>query len=217
MESLQQKAYSHIQNMILENKLKPHEIYSETKFAREIGISRTPFRDAVHRLAQDGYLDIIPNKGFQVHTLTVQDVSETFQMRSAIEGYCTLQITRESGSPKALKLFSELDELTFQMGRILRTNHSIEEFWDYDRCFHVVIVHYMENALFNHTFDSYMYRIDRLAALSLLHKNRMENTHAEHTAILNAMKAGDVTAAMDATLRHMEIPKNINMEDLQQL
>ncbi len=215
MVSLQQQAYDHIKKMIESNELKSQEIYSETRFAKEIGISRTPFRDAIHRLAQDGYLDIIPSKGFRVHQLTPKDVDETFQMRSAIEGYCTLQITREYQTPKAIRLFSDLDELVFQMSRILKTTHSIDEFWDYDHRFHIAIVHYMENELFNRMFDTYMYRIQKLASLSLSHEGRMENTFAEHSAILEVMKCGDSSRIMEVTLQHMENPHDINMEDLQ--
>lgn len=217
MVSLQQQAYDHIKKMIECNELKPQEIYSETRFAKEIGISRTPFRDAIHRLVHDGYLDIIPSKGFRVHQLTSQDVDETFQMRSAIEGYCTLQITRDYQMPKAVRLFSDLDELVFQMSRIIKTSHSIEEFWDYDYRFHIAIVQYMGNELFNHMFDTYMYRISRLAALSLAHEQRMENTLAEHMAILDVMKAGDISKIMEVTLQHMENPHDINMEDLHNL
>ena len=95
MIPLNEQAYKHLQKLILENQLSYHEIYSETKLSKEIGISRTPFRDAIHRLAQEGYIDIIPNKGFMLHQLTKQDVNETFQVRSALESYCTFQICKD--------------------------------------------------------------------------------------------------------------------------
>jgi DNA-binding GntR family transcriptional regulator len=218
MKSLQQQAYDHIKNMIVRNELMPEMIYSETKIAQEIGISRTPCRDAIHRLVQDGYLDIIPSTGFRIHQLTKQDVDDTIQMRSAIEGYCTLQIARECRSHKALMLFSDLDEMVFQMSRIIKTNRSIDAFWDYDQRFHIAIVQYMENQIFNHIFDTYMYRIQRLATLSFAHENRMENALAEHNAILTAMKEGNTSDIVGITLTHMENPRMIvNQEVLQNL
>lgn len=89
MTPLNEQAYHHLKNLIITNGLSYQEIYSETKLSKELGISRTPLRDAVHRLAQEGYIDIIPSKGFCIHQLTKQDVSETFQIRSALECYCT--------------------------------------------------------------------------------------------------------------------------------
>lgn len=84
MKTLNEQAYEHLSTMIIENQLSYQKIYSETKLSKEIGISRTPFRDAVHRLAQEGYIDIIPSKGFRLHQLSEQDVMDTFQIRSAL-------------------------------------------------------------------------------------------------------------------------------------
>lgn len=214
MRTLQELVYEHIIKLIKTKEIEPKKIYSETKMAKQLGVSRTPFRDAIHRLAQDGYIDIIPSKGFCIHQLTLKDVDETFQMRSAIEGYCTLQITKDYESDSSKVLFSKLDELLFQMKRIMKTTHKKEEFWEYDHKFHIEIVHHLNNELFDRTFDSYMFRIERLAMLSLSHEERMENTIAEHTDILNVMKAGDTTRIMEVTMRHMDNPHEINTEDL---
>ena len=92
MLPLNEQAYQHLQSLIMTGQLSYNQVYSETKLAKELGISRTPFRDAVHRLAQEGYIDIIPSKGFMLHQLTKKDVVETFQIRSALESYCTLQL-----------------------------------------------------------------------------------------------------------------------------
>ena len=54
MLPLNEQAYQHLQKLILSNRLSYGQIYSETRLSRELGISRTPFRDAVHRLAQEG-------------------------------------------------------------------------------------------------------------------------------------------------------------------
>ncbi len=105
---LNEQAYLHLKHMIVKGELSPEEIYSETKLSKELGISRTPFRDAIHRLTQEGYIDIIPSKGFILHKLTRQDVDETFQIRSALECYCTLQIAENADSLPAKKLIEEL-------------------------------------------------------------------------------------------------------------
>ena len=54
MTPLNKQAFLHLKNMIINNELSYLEIYSETKLSKELGISRTPFRDAIHRLAQEG-------------------------------------------------------------------------------------------------------------------------------------------------------------------
>ena len=214
MTPLNEQAYQHLQNLIMDNQFSYHEIYSETKLAQELGISRTPFRDAIHRLAQEGYIDIIPNKGFMLHQLTKEDVNETFQIRSALESYCTMQICKESGSRKAGRLFKELTKIMEKMEKVMTSSHSIDEFCEFDFQFHTQIINYLENEQFSSIFATFMYRMKRLAKLSLSHSGRMENTYKEHMDILNAMKSGDVEHIYDITIQHMERPKGINLEDL---
>lgn len=214
MTTLNQQAYEYLRTMITSQQLSYQEIYSETKLAQKLGISRTPFRDAIHRLVQEGYLDIIPSKGFQLHQLTRQDVEETFQVRSALETYCTMEITRNHQTPKAKQLFQKLHTIMEQMDCILHSTQSIEEFSHYDFEFHVAIIHYLENQQFSSIFDKFLYRMQRLAALSLSHEGRMEDTYAEHLEILNAMEQGRTDQIYEITLTHMEVPKGINLEDL---
>lgn len=214
MVSLNEQAYLHLQHLIMENQFSYHEIYSETKIAKELGISRTPFRDAVHRLAQEGYIDIIPNKGFMLHQLDRKDVNETFQIRSALESYCTMQICRESGSRKAKKLFKELHCIMEHMKEIMESTHSIDDFCEYDFRFHVRIINYLENEQFSSIFSTFIYRMRRLAKLSLAHKERMEDTYKEHMDILTCMENGDIEHIYETTILHMERPKGINLEDL---
>lgn len=214
MIPLNERAYEHLQNLIMDSKLSYQKIYSETKLSQELGISRTPLRDAIHRLAQEGYIDIIPSKGFQLHQLTKKDVDETFQVRSALECYCTLEIAKHAGERTAKKLFRELDGLMAKLKNILDTTQSIEEFCDYDFQFHVKIIEYMQNEQFSSIFATFMYRMRRLAELSLTHKGRMQDTYEEHLAILETMKKGDTKQIYETTLRHMNTPRGINMEDL---
>ena len=128
MTPLNEQAYNYLQKLIMENHFSYQEVYSETKLSKELGISRTPLRDAVHRLAQEGYIDIIPSKGFMLHQMNRKDVNETFQIRSALECYCTLQITRSYESRNSKKLFRELDFIMECLKEILETTKSIEEF-----------------------------------------------------------------------------------------
>ncbi len=214
MTPLNEQAFLHLKNMIINNELSYQEIYSETKLSKELGISRTPFRDAIHRLAQEGYIDIIPSKGFRIHKLTKQDVDETFQVRSALECYCTFQIAKESHTRKAKRLFKELGRIMEELTEILNTTQSIEDFCEYDFQFHNKIIDYLQNEQFTSVFSAFMYRMRKLAELSLAHKGRMQDTYDEHMAILTAMKDGDTMHIYEITLKHMDTPRGINLEDL---
>ncbi|MGM9531765.1 GntR family transcriptional regulator [Intestinibacter sp.] len=214
MKPLQLKAYDYIKDLILTHKLQEDEIYSETKIAKELGISRTPLRDAIHHLVEEGYIDIIPSKGFKLHKMTKQDVLDTFQIRSAIEGYCTFYITKNYKTEECQQLFSYLEYLLFKQEQILNSSKSIEEFTPFDNKFHIEIVHHLKNQSFNKLFDMQLYRIKALATSSLSHVGRMEDTLKEHKNIFNAMTSGDVENIYKITMEHMQNPLYINLEDL---
>ncbi len=218
MTPLNEQAYQHLQSLIMEGQFVYNQIYSETKLSKELGISRTPFRDAVHRLAQEGYIDIIPSKGFMLHQLTRQDIDETFQVRSALECYCTLQITKQVadapvGHP-VKKLIRELRLIMDMLKEIIDTGGSIEEFCEYDFQFHTKIIDYPGNHQISSIFATFKYRMRKLAELSLAHEGRLTDTWHEHLAILEAMEKGDVAHVYEITLTHMETAREINLEDL---
>lgn len=217
MKPLNEQAYDHLQKLITDGQLSYHEIYSETKLAKELGISRTPFRDAIHRLAQEGYIDIIPSKGFRLHQITERDVIETFQIRTALETYCTMQIARdvkEKNNANLRPFFKELDWLMENMKEVMENDRGIDEFCEYDFRFHRKIIDYLENEQFSSVFASFLYRMKRLAKLSLQHEGRMAQTVEEHQAILDAMKNGDTEHIYEITMVHMDRPRGINLEDL---
>lgn len=214
MTPLNEQAYQHLQELIMQGLFTYNRIYSETKLSKELGISRTPFRDAVHRLAQEGYIDIIPSKGFMLHQLTHQDIDETFQVRSALECYCTLAISKAHRSRPAKRLFKELHILTDHLREILESGGSIEEFCEYDFQFHTKIIEYSANRQFSSIFATFKYRMRKLAELSLAHEGRMLDTCNEHLAIVEAMEKGDVEHIYEITLTHMDTAWEINLDDL---
>ena len=213
---LQQQAYEHLKGLIYQDYFSYDQIYSETKVAKEMGISRTPMRDAIHRLSQERFLDIIPSKGFCLHQMNRQDIQETFQVRSAIEGYCTYLITKDFKMERAVSLFAQLHENLNRQKELLHTTKSVKDFVSIDNAFHLAIVQYAENHTLCDLFQSFLYRIQRLAILSLAHEGRMEETIQEHENILGAMEQGCINDIYSITMLHMEKPKGLNLDDIRQ-
>jgi len=211
---LQLVAYEHLKDMILNDTFDYGVVYSETKLSKEIGVSRTPLRDAIQRLVQEKYIDIIPSKGFQLHQMDEKDIIETYQFRSALEGFCTVQIAKDYQTDKAACLFSDLSELLLRQEKIHTTTGSIEEFTLYDNQFHIKIIDYLDNNVFREAFAIQIHMIKRLAMQSLSHEGRMQETLSEHYAMFNAMKNGETENIYNVTLQHMDKPKNMNLQDI---
>jgi DNA-binding GntR family transcriptional regulator len=206
---LQIQAYEHLKKMIQEGELDPNCIYSETKIAKDLGFSRTPMRDAIQRLSQERYLDIIPSKGFQIHTLSEQDLIETYQVRCALEGFCTVQLAKDFEKPEAQRIIHSLEDLLAQQEEVINTSHSILQFTELDRQFHDKMVRYLGNSVITDTFDAFRYQMEKQTTLSLAKEGRLEETLEEHRNIFENIKIGAVGRTYKAILAHLEKPKEI--------
>ena len=206
------QAYDHIKEKITNGDLSYNEIYSETALAREIGISRTPVRDAIHLLYQEGLIDIIPSKGFTLHKLTVQDVMNTYEIRSAIEGFCARKLALEKDTRPAKRILLELRGSLEKQRAIYESDKDVELFVDNDQAFHSFLISYGGNTAFREIFDQNMYRIRKFATYTLAKEGRMENTLKEHQQIYDLIAAGDASGVYEAVLTHMINPLDFNLE-----
>ena len=85
-QTISDKAYLAITELVFKRKLKPGDRLIETKLANDLGISRTPLREAITRLSQDGFFVTEPRKGTYVRDFQIEDVIEVYDIRIALEG-----------------------------------------------------------------------------------------------------------------------------------
>ena len=209
VKPLQIQSYETLKSMIQNGQFDPELIYSETKLSQELGISRTPVRDAIQRLAQEGYLDIIPSKGFRLHQMTQEDLTETYQIRCALEGFCAVQLAKDFELRRAQRVMEVLDELLQQQRQILESSHSAVEFTRYDWEFHENIIRYPGNDSFTSLFESIRYRIEDTAVRTLKMEGRMEATVAEHQEIIDHIRIGAGGRSYKSMLTHLDKPRHI--------
>ncbi len=209
---LQDKAYTYLIDKIKNGDLEADRIYSLNQMAKEIGISRTPLRDAVMKLAQERYIDVLPSKGFVLHKMTSEDMVETYQIRNAIESFCLKQLSRNINTERGQQYFNKITGKVDSMKEILSTSRSTEDFGRKDYEFHRSIVQYVGNETMLEMYRSFMYRIFWLNVSSFTREGRMEDTLSEHELMLRLIHDGD-TAAIDTLLEHhLRIPMEINQE-----
>ena len=142
---LQEKAYEFLKDKITKGELEYGKFYSETKMAAEIGISRTPFKDALVRLSQDRYIDIVPSRGFCLHTLSLQDITNTYQSRTAVEGFCALSLHTKRKEKEAAAVIEALFKDHENMAKAIADHASFSEILSYDLAFHRRIVEFSKN------------------------------------------------------------------------
>lgn len=209
---LQDRAYNYLIDMIKQGELEKGKIYSIKKMADEIGISRTPLRDAVMRLDQERYIDVMPSKGFRLHKMTASDIDETYQIRSAIESYCMKQLARNVETERGHEYYYKLAGKVKSQKEIMATTKDPEAFGRKDYEFHRSIVQYVGNESMLEIYRRFMYRIFWLNVQSFTRKGRMEETAEEHTTLLNLIGEGRADELEKVLEYHLETPRKINLE-----
>ena len=211
---LQEEAYAHIREQIVAGELAEDQIYSETKLAAMIGISRTPVKDALVRLSQERLVDILPSKGFRLHRMSQADIWETYQLRTAVEGFCVLHLAHRKDSPEGAARLAALEAANARMAA-LEEQADIEAYWQADLAFHRLLVEAAGNREFLSLFESYNYRMSVIARKSFQSPNRRTVALAEHRAITEAVRRSqgrDDMAAFAAVRRHMEASRDLVLQ-----
>lgn len=208
---LQERAYEYVKKKILGDEMEAGVYYSETKLATELGISRTPLHQALHRLSQDGYITISPSRGFMLRQLTCVDMRETIEMRCAIEGFCTYLLGRQNDVHRR-HFFLDAEELLASMREAAEKN-DIAGFAALDHKFHVLLVKSANNHEFSQVFQRLMYLIHLTTKSSLEIPGRLAQTIQEHEDYIDFLKSEKTTEAYHAMMQHLLKPIELLSEE----
>ena len=203
---LQDQTYNTIIEQIYAHELVPGVLYSETKIASQLGTSRTPLREALQCLAQDGYITILPSRGFMIRTLNEQDMKETIQIRCALEGFCIRYLADEAGSERYDDLLRKLTESWQNMDAARTSPDFPESFVKYDHEFHFRILEYVGNQEMLQLFRRSMYLIFLTSTATLNVPGRTESTLNEHKAVLDCLMKHDKEGAYRHLMEHLKLP-----------
>lgn len=213
---LQQHAYDYIKDLIISEKLDQEQVYSEAYFARTLHISRTPVRDALQRLCQEEYVDILPSRGFIIHPLTRADVVAMYQMRCAIEGYCLTNYASLAGSPETAGLLSKLEENIARQKSCLDTEDAHETYFNYDCEFHRLIVSQLGNHWFDEAFQKYIRQLQMMTKMTMTATERIQRSIQEHEAICRIIREGRKGEVAGWMHQHIDFPTRYTLELVKQ-
>lgn len=203
---LQSKAYEYIKELILSRKLSFETVYSETKIAADLELSRTPVRDALNRLALERYIDILPNRGFRLHMPTPSDLKQAYHVRMMIEGYCAAMVARDCNCDASRIVLLQMESaLNGQIAQLKSGTPDLKLYWLSDLEFHRAMLSYLNISSLTTQFESYVHNFmpQHLRAEYILPRNR--DTIGEHRAIIDAIASGDEIATHNAIKKHLDI------------
>lgn len=212
---LQEKAYETIKEMIKNGELEPGEIYSLNKMASQFELSRTPFRDAVLRLEQERYVDVLPSKGFQVHLMTREDIVETYQMREALEFYCLKHLMANQDTEDGQFFLHKLEKKVKAQATIINGDRNAEAFARKDYEFHRSMIQSLHNESMLAIYRNFMYRIFWLNVMSFKQPGRIDDTLTEHQQILKMIYDCDLEALAALLHEHLLVAEKINLRNIE--
>lgn len=201
-ESLSKKAYESIRKSILSGNWKIGELYNEKAIAADLGISRTPVREALLELASQGLIIFLPRRGLMVNRFTRRDVDEIFELRKAIELAAVVKITKTS---PPFDLF-EIEESLLQQRKTAKEKDYLG-FMEADRSFHTYFSKLTNNRRLIAILENLRDMIHLMGTKALSLEGRALAVIEEHQAIFDAVQKGNLEEARRAMEIHLEKSK----------
>ncbi|MFD5079898.1 GntR family transcriptional regulator [Streptomyces sp. NPDC058371] len=197
------RVYELVREEILDWRLAPGTVLTETDVAERVGASRTPSREALARLVREGLVRTLPGRGVMVTEVSVDGVAQLFQMREALETYAA-RLAARNGDPVVFgDLLTRLREARADMEARSRPGDDFAAYYLLIQEFDAAVEQatgntYMRDAL--HDVRGHLVRLRRLARRS---PARMLQAAGEHLAICAAIRDRDETLAAQAVAVHI--------------
>lgn len=209
--NLSERVYLYLRNKILSNELKPGSKINYDDLCSEIEISRTPLRDAINLLKQDGLIEVKPRSGTYVCLPKVKDIEEIFDIRKALECQALKAFTN---IPKATLI--QLVEETELAEKELKVGNS-EPFLKADRKLHKTILEHSNNQLLISIMTTLETRIEWLGVLTAQSIDRPVQANNDHKKILKALCQSNLPEAISLMEKHIDEFKRYTIEDFKRL
>lgn len=199
--SLSSRVFQKIRDGILEGKYKEHEELRENTIGKELGVSRTPVREALRQLELEGLVTIIPNKGAYVTGISTKDVRDIYMIRSLLEGLCA-RLATEYITEEQLDALEEVILLSeFQMKKGSGSN--VDQVAALDGKFHAILYEACDSRILSHTLKDFHKYVLMARKFSVVSEERARKSIREHKQILRAIRDKDADLAEQLANEHI--------------
>ena len=197
--SLRGRVFTKIRDDILNGVYKEHEELKEARIGKELGVSRTPVREALRQLELEGLVQIIPNRGAFVTGISAKDVRDIYMIRSRLEGLCARwaceHITREQ---------LEAMEENVYLAEFHAGKGHMEQMAELDNQFHHTLYRACASKMLEHLLNDYHEYLLRVRKKALSSIDRGTASNKEHRSIMEAIRAGNADLAERLASEHMK-------------
>lgn len=198
-----------IREAIINGSLKPRERLMEIQMAEELGVSRTPIREALRKLELEGFIVMVPRKGAYVADISTKDIADVFEIRASLEGLAAA-LAAERVTEEELEFMERC--LVIKAEAIASSD--FDKLVDIDTKFHEAIYKASRNERLVTIVNNLREQIQRLRTTSLSVPGRMYQSLKEHRTIVEALQSRDVSLARQVAQDHIENAENVIMESI---
>lgn len=218
--SARERAYDHILGRILGGEWPGGTIVSELALSKELGVSRTPVREAVRQLTGEGFLEESPNRGLAVATISRNDIAELYELREAIEvfavGKAACVRLSASDRDRLQGILADIDALRESLeksGEARLDVAAMQRFIQADLNFHTMLLH----AAANRRMLKLVNETRLLIRIFSIHRGghsaqQLRQIQDQHQAILNSVLLGHGDEAKEILSAHIRLSGQERME-----
>ncbi|WP_292570256.1 GntR family transcriptional regulator [Mesorhizobium sp.] len=204
-----ERAYNTIRKLLVEFTLKPGERINEVQLSRGLGVSRTPIREALNRLASEGFVSLTPNRGFFVRSLSTEGLLDLYELRSIIEcaAFKLMCERAEDGEIDRLRQYWEaiVDGYRDQAPDVILAE---------DEGFHLLIAELSGNPELVGQLASINARIRFIRRIQIEHPSHDKTQVTAHSAIVAAAVKRDAENGMKLLREHIEMTVSATQQAL---
>lgn len=196
--SLAEQVFERLENEILCGKYPIGEVLTEMKLAGDLGVSRTPVREALHRLEQEHLVETMP-KGILIVGVSRQDLTDIFAVRARIEGLASRAAAKRVTDAELAELREAVDLQEFYVPR-----NDPDHVRSMDSRFHRLIYRFSGSNVLEDVLLPLHRKVQKYRRVSVEDRGRAAESAAEHRSIYEAIAAHDPDRAERATALHIE-------------
>ena len=196
-DSLAERAYVAIRRLIVTLELEPGAVINERELVERLGIGRTPVREALRRLAQEGLVEVYPRRGMFVTDVDVRRLAQLSEVRAVLEpetARLAAERLTEAGRAELEELLRELDADAFDDPALMALDERI----------HRAVYRWARNDLLEATLEQYYVLALRIWTIALDRQHELHDAVQEHRALLEAIRDGDGERAAATVRAHVE-------------
>ena len=206
------EAYRAIQNLILSLQIKPGEMITEIGMSELLGIGRTPVREAMHKLEQEGLI-VTRNRRKYVYVLTVKEIKEIFDIKVCLESQVCAWAAERGTDSQRQTLASILNEMR-DLVKIRPSDEKAETLWynkwlEKDNALHKLIFEMADNQRATNLLNNLNRQWHRLRVGLMTMEDRIEKSLDEHEHFVTAIVKGDSEVARSGMREHLSNLKRV--------